>query len=81
MANVVIVDIDGICFDPIERLNRCRKQDGKIDWARAFSNEEVIRDPIIPGASKAVYRISYSFAIIYLTGRSYKCEIATLRKN
>lgn len=40
-SRVVIIDIDGICFNPTQRLERCKDAGGKIDWDKAFSNDEV----------------------------------------
>lgn len=73
----IIIDLDGVCFDPTERLKRCRKEDGTIDWNRGFLNEEVIQDTVIHSAVNAVQEIAQQFEIFYLTGRSYKCEKAT----
>lgn len=90
----ILMDIDGICFDPIERLNRCKNPDQSIDWDRAFSNAEVIQDPMLPNANAKVmliirlltskyqsidiYYLYQSIDIYYLTGRSTQCREATL---
>ena len=83
--NTILIDIDGICFDPLPRLDRCKKEDGSIDWGRAFSNSEVIQDPMLPNASAKVLFIvrlltnKYrSINVYYLTGRSTQCREATL---
>jgi len=74
----IIIDLDGICFNPAERLNRCKKDDGTIDWDRAFSNSEVMQDSVIAGAAEAVFSIAdIGFGIIYLTGRGNRCLKAT----
>jgi hypothetical protein len=79
----VIVDIDGVCFDSTDRLDRCR--DGlTIDWKRAFSNKEVALDPPIKGAAGSTRIISRRYDIVYLTGRSETCREGTdeaLRKH
>ena len=72
----VIVDIDGVCFDPTERLARC--SDGlRMDWQRLFSNEEVATDKPIPLAAKRTRKIACKFDIMYLTGRAQSCYTAT----
>ena len=83
--NTIIIDIDGICLDPIPRLNRCKQDDGTIDWNRAFRNAEVIQDPMLPNANAKVMLIVKqlidrypSIHVIYLTGRSMSCREATL---
>ena len=76
----VIIDIDGICFDPTDRLNRCKREDGTIDWHKAFSNEEVEKDPAIEGAAKATHRIDEFYWIVYMTGRSNCCFEATFQR-
>lgn len=75
----VIVDIDGICFDPTERLARCKNDNSTIDWNRAFSNEEIILDPVINGAPEAIDRIFSlnNVEIVFITGRSEKCRKVT----
>ena len=75
----IIIDIDGVCFDCTDRLNRCRK-DGEIDWKQAFCNSEVIRDPVFPNAAAKVRLIAELFPdvrIVYMTGRSDVCRLAT----
>lgn len=74
---IVIVDLDGVCFDPIDRLNRCKDAEGNIDWERAFSNEEVAKDPVIEGAVKATRTIAKKYRLLYLTGRATSCFTAT----
>jgi hypothetical protein len=73
----VIVDLDGVCFDPTDRLERCKDDSGNIDWERAFMDKEVIQDVPIPGAAKATLQISRRHPVIYMTGRSYYCHYAT----
>jgi len=80
MKKYVIIDIDGICFDPTDRLNRCKKEDGSIDWGKAFSNEEVRQDPVIEGAAEATQQIAEKYWIVYMTGRSYDCFEATFHR-
>jgi len=77
---IVIIDIDGVLFDPTERLERCKEEGGIINWARAFSNEEVYQDPVIKGAPEAIQQINSRFRIIYLTGRSNNCVDATTER-
>jgi len=48
-----------------------------IDWEKAFSNKEIAQDPIIDGAIESTQRIASEYWIIYLTGRSEKCQEAT----
>ena len=83
--NTILIDIDGICFDPTERLNRCKYPQGTTDWNRAFSNSEVIQDPMLPNANSKVMLIVrllthqyQSINVLYLTGRSTQCREATL---
>jgi hypothetical protein len=76
--DTIIIDLDGVCFDAMPRLERCKDASGIIDWNKAFSNEEVMLDPILPGASENVSKISHRFEIIYLTGRSKRCWVGTL---
>ena len=74
----IIIDIDGICFDPAGRLNRCRNEDGTTNWKRAHSNDEVAQDPVIEGAAEATKKIWRQFDIYYLTDRRKTCYDATL---
>jgi hypothetical protein len=76
--DTIIIDLDGVCFDAMPRLERCKDAQGKIDWDRAFSNEEVMLDAILPGAPENVSKINKQFEIIYLTGRSKRCFDGTL---
>lgn len=82
---IIIVDIDGVCFSPTARLERCKDADGNIDWERAFNDDEVIQDPPIKGAKEATEKIVVGgFKIAYMTGRSQSCERGTfwsLEKN
>lgn len=73
----VIIDLDGICFDSAARLERCKDNEGKIDWDKAFSDKEIIQDPAIPGAAKSTHIIQRRFQLLYLTGRSDKCHKIT----
>lgn len=81
----ILIDIDGICLAPTDRLDRCKNPDGKTDWNRAFSNCEVIQDPMLPNANAKVILIVrlliskyQSINVYYLTGRSTQCREATL---
>lgn len=77
MTKVAIIDIDNTCVSANERLEGCTKND-EIDWDCAFDNQEIIKDPVIPGAPEAVKKIVDSgFSIIYLTGRSEVCRTGT----
>jgi len=71
---VAIIDIDGTCVDAKDRLDRwldrCT-ENGVTDWAKAFDNDEVIKDPVIEGASDAAKAITnLGISVMYLTGRS-----------
>lgn len=74
----ITIDIDGICFDPTARLERCKDEKGKIDWEKAFSDKEIIKDLPFRGAAKATHTIWKRFRFCYLTGRSQSCHEATL---
>ena len=82
MKTAIIVDIDGILFDPTARLERCKKLNNTIDWDKAFSNVEVINDPMLPNANAKLKLLSsllsYVPLIILMTGRSDACTDATI---
>jgi len=74
----VIIDLDGICFDPTERLKRCKKEDGTIDWNKAFSPEQIVCDPVIEHSEHATWKIWEWYKIVYLTGRSNIARAANM---
>tara|TARA_Y100000310_G_scaffold60643_1_gene55968 strand:+ start:326 stop:811 length:486 start_codon:yes stop_codon:yes gene_type:complete len=74
----VIIDLDGVCFDSIPRLERCKDETGQINWDRAFSDAEVSGDLPLVGAAEATRKIENEFMVIYLTGRSTKCMLSTI---
>jgi hypothetical protein len=77
MKQYIIIDLDRICFDPTDRLERCKNSDGSIEWDRAFSNDEVYKDPVIEDAPRATQNIYSLYGIMYLTARSRSCFEAT----
>lgn len=51
-------------------IERCTKDDGIIDWDRAFSNEEVEQDDIIAAERKISYAYALVLASMQLEGKS-----------
>ena len=63
-------DIDGTVNT---HWNRIRKftLDGRCDWIKAFSKEEVLKDEVLPGSIQALSEFSKYYEIHFLTARPF----------
>jgi len=64
-------DIDSTINNHWVRVGKWSK-DGKCDWSRATSREEVMKDDVLPGALEKLQELSKEYEIHFLTARNYK---------
>ena len=63
-------DIDSTINDHWRRIKRNTK-DGKCDWEKAFSEEEVMLDKPLIGSHEALEKLSKLYNITFLTARNF----------
>lgn len=78
--SVMIVDLDWTLFNSDERHEVCRKEDGKLDYSKYFSDEMLELDKPV---SALVNLINYAtttnpYKVVIVSGRNNICEDKTL---
>jgi len=63
-------DIDSTINNHWERIQRCTTN-GKCDFIKAFSKEEVMKDEVLPGARESLKELSNRYEIHFLTARDF----------
>jgi uncharacterized HAD superfamily protein len=64
-------DIDSTINNHWERIKRFTNE-GKCDWGKAFSKEEILKDKVLPGSLEALTQLSSLYEIHFLTARPFK---------
>jgi len=68
---ILYCDIDSTINDHWKRIQR-NTVDGKCNWDKAFSEEEVMKDSPLPGAREAIEYLSKYYDVIFLTARAFE---------
>ena len=63
-------DIDSTINNHWERI-QLFTVNGKCDWSKAFSEEEILKDKILPGSKSALKILSNYYEIHFLTARPF----------
>ena len=78
---VMIVDLDWTLFDSDERHLVCRKEDGKLDYSKYFSDEMLELDKPVPQLVNLINNLTqYTnlYKVVIVSGRNNICEDKTL---
>ena len=68
--NKLLCDIDSTINNHWKRIQRC-STDGRCDYSKAFSKEEVMKDEVLPGAKESLKELSNRYEIHFLTARDW----------
>ena len=63
-------DIDSTINNHWERIQRCTAN-GKCDFTKAFSREELMKDKVLPYSKEALEKFSKEYEIHFLTARPF----------
>lgn len=63
-------DIDSTINNHWERIQRCTTN-GKCDFTKAFSREELMKDKVLPYSKEALQKLSEKYEIHFLTARPF----------
>ena len=80
---VMIVDLDWTLFNSDERHEVCRKEDGKLDYSRYFSDEMLKLDKPVPALVNLInntttHTNATPYKVVIVSGRNNICEDKTL---
>lgn len=79
---VMIVDLDWTLFNSDERHITCRKEDGKLDYSKYFSDEMLELDKPVPALVNLINSATHTnpdpYKIVIVSGRNNICEDKTL---
>lgn len=80
---VMIVDLDWTLFNSDERHEVCRKEDGKLDYSKYFSDEMLDLDKPVPSLVNLINNLDNStnptpYKVVIVSGRNNICEDKTL---
>lgn len=75
---VMIVDLDWTLFNSDERHKVCRKEDGKLDYSRYFSDEMLSLDKPVKQLADIINNLKHIYKVVVVSGRSNICEDKTL---
>lgn len=79
--SVIIVDLDWTLFNSDERHEVCRKEDGKLDYSKYFSDEMLELDKPVPQLVNLINNLTqYTnlYKVVIVSGRNNICEDKTL---
>ena len=68
--NKLFCDIDSTLNNHWERIQRCTIN-GKCDFSKAFSKEEIMKDKVLDGALESLDKLSLFYEIHFLTARPF----------
>lgn len=75
---VMIVDLDWTLFNSDERHEVCRKEDGKLDYSKYFSDEMLDLDKPVTQLVNLINNLSSNYKVVIVSGRNNICEDKTL---
>lgn len=77
---VMIVDLDWTLFNSDERHEVCRKEDGKLDYSKYFSDEMLELDKPVPALVNLITNSTtpIPYKVVIVSGRNNICEDKTL---
>lgn len=77
---VMIVDLDGTLFNSDERHEVCRKEDGKLDYSKYFSDEMLELDKPVPALVNLINSATTTtpYKVVIVSWRNNICEDKTL---
>lgn len=75
---VMIVDLDWTLLNSDERHKVCRKEDGKLDYSRYFSDEMLDLDKPVKQLADIINNLKHIYKVVVVSGRSNICEDKTL---
>ena len=80
---VMIVDLDWTLFNSDERHEVCRKEDGKLDYSKYFSDEMLELDKPVPAlvnliTNSTTHTNPTPYKVVIVSGRNNICEDKTL---
>lgn len=76
---VMIVDLDGTLFNSDERHEVCKKENGKLDYSKYFSDEMLELDKPVPALVNLINSTNPTpYKVVIVSGRNNICEDKTL---
>lgn len=75
---VMIVDLDGTLLNSDERHLVCRKEDGKLDYSKYFTDEMLDLDKPVKQLADIINKLKHIYKVVVVSGRSNICEDKTL---
>lgn len=80
---VMIIDLDWTLFNSDERHEVCRKEDGKLDYSKYFSDEMLELDKPVPALVNLINSATTTnpikpYKVVIVSGRNNICEDKTL---
>lgn len=74
----MIVDLDWTLLNSDKRHEVCRKEDGKLDYSRYFSDEMLALDEPVQHLANLINTLKDTYKIVVVSWRSNICEDKTL---
>lgn len=75
---VMIVDLDWTLLNSDERHQVCRKEDGKLDYSKYFTDEMLSLDKPVKQLVDIINNLKHIYKVVIVSGRSNICEDKTL---
>jgi len=70
IKNKLFCDIDSTINNHWERIKKFTTN-GRCDWSKAFSREEIMKDKVLQGSKEALQELSSRYEIHFLTARPF----------